>query len=119
MSRVVHFEIPASDPKKMIDFFTRAFDWGFKQFGQNEYWIAETGDQKLPGINGAIMKRLHPQQPITHDIQVDNIDEAIKRIESNGGAMVVPKTELPGVGWRAFFKDPEGNIHGLWQNKAK
>lgn len=116
MSRIVHFEIPANDPKKMIDFFVRVFDWRFKQFGQSEYWIIETGEHEEKGINGAMMKKVHPQQPLTHDIQVDNIDEAIKLIESHGGAMIVPKTELPGVGWRAFFKDPEGNLHGLWQS---
>ena len=119
MSRVVHFEIPANDPKKMIDFYVRVFDWHFKQFGQNEYWIAETGDAKEPGINGAMMKKIHPQQPITHDIEVDDIDEAIKKIESNGGKMVVPKTALANVGWRAFFTDPEGNIQGLWQTVKK
>ena len=115
MSRVVHFEIPATNPKQMIDFFVRVFNWKFKQFGANDYWIAETGSSNEPGINGAIMKRLHPQQPVTHDIQVDNIDETLKMIESHGGKIVVPKTELPSVGWRAFFKDPDGNIHGLWQ----
>jgi len=118
MSRVVHFEIPATNPKQIIDFFVRVFDWKFKQFGANDYWIAETGDPKISGINGAIMKRLHPQQPVTNDIQVENIDDAIKKIEANGGKMVVPKTELPSVGWRAFFKDPDGNIHGLWQANA-
>jgi predicted enzyme related to lactoylglutathione lyase len=50
---------------------------------------------------------------------VDDIDEAIQKITTNGGTLVVPKTELPNVGWRAFFRDPEGNINGLWQVAKK
>lgn len=33
MNPVVHFEMPAEDPKRMSGFYTRAFGWQTKQLG--------------------------------------------------------------------------------------
>jgi predicted enzyme related to lactoylglutathione lyase len=115
MNRVVHFEIPVTDPVKSQQFYARAFGWTFNQFGEAPYWLATTGDEGKPGINGAIMKRNHPQQPVTNSISVENIDEAIIKVEAAGGKIVVNKTAFPGVGWSAYFMDPDNNIFGLWK----
>lgn len=115
-NRVVHFEIPCDDPKKTMDFFTKVFNWRFEQFGNVEYWSVFTGDESKPGINGGLMKKNHPDQPVANSIEVDDLDEAAKNVEAAGGQIVVPKMPIPGVGWLAYFKDPDGNIHGLFQN---
>lgn len=115
-NRVVHFEIPCNEPEKTIEFFKTAFGWNFQKFGGEEYWIALSGDAKTPGINGAIMKKKDPNQPIVNSINVANIDESIKNIEKAGGSIVVPKMPIPTVGWLAYFKDPDGNIHGVYQD---
>ena len=115
MARVIHFEIPASDPDKSLKFYSEVFGWSFHQFDDNPYWLATTGDEKEPGINGAIMKRNSPQQPVTNNISVDDIDAAMRKVEVAGGKIVVPKTPIPGVGWMAYFTDPDGNIFGLWK----
>lgn len=117
-NRVVHFEIPCDNPEKTMRFFSEAFNWNFQQFGTEEYWMAMTGDEKAPGINGAIMKKRDPNQPIVNSIDVTNIDEAIQKIEKAGGLIVVPKMPIPTVGWLAYFKDPDGNIHGVYQNDS-
>lgn len=116
MSRVVHFEIPANDTKKVADFFSKTFGWKFSQFGTEDYWMAETGDAGKPGINGSIMKRRDPAQPVVNSIQVDNIDAMADKVSKNGGVIVVPKFPIPHVGWLSYFKDPDGNIHGIWQD---
>lgn len=115
-NRVVHFEIPCNDPEKTMTFFKEVFNWKFQQFGTEEYWTATTGDENSPGINGGLMKKRDPNQPIVNSIEVENLDEQIKKIESAGGLIVVPKTAIPTVGWMAYFKDPDGNIHGIFQN---
>jgi predicted enzyme related to lactoylglutathione lyase len=115
MSRVVHFEIPSTDPAKSQQFYANAFDWTFNKFGEAPYWLAITGPEDKPGINGAIMKRNHPQQPVTNSILVDSIDEAIEKVQAAGGKIVVNKTAIPGVGWSAYFMDPDNNIFGLWK----
>jgi len=115
-NRVVHFEIPCNEPEKTIEFFKNVFGWTFQKFGDEDYWMAITGDEKEPGINGGIMKKRDPNQPVVNSIGVDNIDEHIKKIESAGGKIVVPKMPIPSVGWLAYFTDPDGNIHGIYQN---
>ena len=114
-SRVIQFEIPASNPEVTMNFFESTFGWSFQQLGSEEYWLAKTGNDSEPGINGAIIKRRHPDQPITNAINVQNIDQRIQQIIDNGGMIVVQKTPVPEQGWFAYFKDPDNNIHGLWQ----
>lgn len=40
----------------------------------------------------------------------------LKKIENNGGTILAPKSAIPGVGWFAMFKDPEGNVLGIMQD---
>ncbi len=115
-NRVTHFEIPSDNPEQSMAFFKKAFGWNFMQFGTEPYWLAMTGDEKSPGINGGIMKKRDPNQPCVNSISVVNVDEAIRNIESAGGTIVVPKMAIPGIGWLAYFKDPDGYIHGIMQD---
>ena len=117
-NRVTHFEIPCNDPQKTVEFFRDVFGWSFQQFGNEQYWLATTGEDGTPGINGAIMAKRDPAQPIVNTVQVENLDEHARKIEAAGGKIVVPKSAVPGVGWLAYFTDPDGNIHGLWQVDA-
>jgi predicted enzyme related to lactoylglutathione lyase len=112
MAKVVHFEIPAENPERTVEFFTRVFGWKFNKWGETEYYLTESGPQEEPGIEGAVMKRSHPDQPIMNTIQVKDLDATIKAIEENGGEIVVPKQTIPGVGTHCYFKDPFGYIHG-------
>jgi uncharacterized protein len=116
--RVTHFEIPSDEPEKLMDFYKKTFGWNYQQFGGEPYWLAFTGDPSKPGINGGIMKKKHPQQPMVNSLSVDNIHETIKEIETNGGQIVVPVSAIPGVGWLAYFKDPDQNIFGVMQEDA-
>jgi uncharacterized protein len=115
-NRVVHFEIPCDNPEKTMDFFKEAFGWTFQQFGTEQYWVVITGDEKLPGINGGLMKKKDPKQPLANSIDVVDIDKAVASIEKAGGKVVVPKMPIQTVGWLAYFTDPDGNIHGVYQN---
>src|SRR6185436_2645095 len=97
-NRVTHFEIPSDNPEKNMKFYKEVFDWTFKQFGQEQYWYAISGDERTPGINGAVMKRVERGQPVTNNISVANIDEAIRRIEKAGGKIVKSKMVIASVG---------------------
>lgn len=115
-NKVVHFAIPCDNPEKTMNFFIEVFGWTFNQFGTEQYWNVITGDEKAPGINGGLMKKRDPEEPIVNSIDVVNIDEYILKIEKAGGVIVVPKMPVPTVGWVAYFTDPDGNIHGIFQN---
>ena len=43
------------------------------------------------------------------------IDDALQGVEAQGGSTVQPRTEIPGMGAFAYFKDSEGNVMGLWE----
>jgi predicted enzyme related to lactoylglutathione lyase len=46
---------------------------------------------------------------------VPSVDEYTKKVKANGGKIIRPKLAVPGVGWMAYFKDPEGNVWGMMQ----
>src|SRR5262249_39836118 len=122
---ICHFEIPADEPKRAVEFYRELFGWEIREWAsatnQHEiHMIAtvpsdEMGRPARPGVNGMIMKRAHPQQPFATYISVENVDEYGAKAEKLGGQIVMPKTPVPGMGWFLYFKDPEGNIFGLWQ----
>lgn len=116
MNRVTHFEIPFDDTAKALKFYEEVFGWKMQQWGQEQYWLCITGENNSPGINGAIMKKRDPAQPVVCSIEVNNLDSLIKLIPEKGGQIVVPKMAIPSVGWLAYFKDTGGNIFGIMQN---
>jgi hypothetical protein len=112
----MHFEIPANDPEKLIAFYSDLFGWKVEKWpGPVEYWLANTGDNSEPGINGGFLRRRDPAQPCVNTVGVPNIDQTIRQAEAKGGKCVVPKMPVPGVGWLAYCQDPEGNMIGIMQ----
>ena len=117
MTRVIHFEIPADNPERAVDFYTKAFGWQFQKWaGPTDYWLVTTGPASEPGINGGLLKRPHPGAVTCNTIGVVSVDDAMKAVESAGGKVTVPKMAIPGVGWLAYCVDPEGNQFGMMQN---
>jgi hypothetical protein len=122
MGRVVHFEIHASDPARAALFYSSVFAWQISKWeGPTEYWLVSTG-KETRGIDGGIVpRRGDPPVPgaavcsYVCTIEVDKLDESTAAVELNGGTMVVPKMEIPGVGWLAYAHDTEGNIFGMMQ----
>ena len=58
MKRVVHFEISADDPERAADFYRNVFGWEIAKWeGPIDYWLITTGDEKYPGIDGALKDR--------------------------------------------------------------
>jgi predicted enzyme related to lactoylglutathione lyase len=122
MDKVVHFEIPADDLGRAQKFYQSVFGWKMDQFPDMEYIIVgttpvdENSMPKEPGsINGGMMKRQHPVTSPVITINVQDIDEALKKVKKMGGEVVRGKMLVGEMGYAAYFKDPEGNIIGLWQ----
>lgn len=118
MNRVIHFEIHADDPERAAKFYKDIFGWEITKWdgGSEPYWMIKTGPDSEPGINGGLMKRIHPEGNVYNTIGVSSVDEFVKKIESKGGQNVVPKMAIPGVGYVAYCKDTEGNIFGIYEN---
>lgn len=122
---IVHFEIPADDVNKLKTFYEGVFGWKiFKTPMEGmEYWLIHTvptdekGMLQRPGVNGGLFPRQPQQSGVTqvNYITVENIDEYIKKVEAQGGKILMPKQQVPTVGWIAVAEDPEGNHFGLLQ----
>lgn len=120
--RVVHFEIPFDDKERASAFYAEAFDWKLDAMPEMSYVLATTGpsDQGPPSepgfINGGMLERGLPVGGPVLVIEVEDIDEALQKIDSLGGTTVSAKQAVGDMGFSAYFKDPEGNVMGLWQN---
>ena len=115
MARVIHFEIPVDNPDRASAFYKNVFGWRIEKWaGPMDYWMVYTGDDKVPGINGGIMKR-GDVKTTTNTIGVDSVDNAIAAITKAGGTLAMPKTPIPAVGYFAYCLDPEGNLFGVMQ----
>jgi uncharacterized protein len=118
MNRVTHFEIYTDDPEAVQPFYQDVFGWKFDKFegGPIEYWLATTGGDKDPGINGGITRPREGQSPGTlNTIAVESLDRTMKNIERCGGKICVPKMAIPNVGWLAYAADPAGNVFGIME----
>lgn len=117
MSRVVHFEILADDPEKVAEFYKEALGWEVMTWdGPQAYWMVTTGDEKSPGINGAIMGK-HFEQSVINTVQVESLEDAAAQIERCGGERVTEANEIPEAGIHSYFKDPAGTLFGVLQPK--
>ncbi len=119
---IVHFEIPADNAGKLRKFYSGVFGWKIEKMpGPTEYWSIETvpvdkkGVAVRPGVNGGMMKKQNPAHKPVNYIAVESVDEYAKKIEALGGKILVPKMEVPGMGWWTLALDPEGNQLGIFQ----
>jgi predicted enzyme related to lactoylglutathione lyase len=122
---IVHFEIPAKDAKKLMKFYVDLFEWKMEKVQWMDYWLVETvpvdkqGRPLRPGINGGLYQKDKHSQNMTpvNYINVESVDEYVKKIEALGGKIIVPKQEIPDVGWSAIAVDLDGNYFGIFQGK--
>jgi uncharacterized protein len=127
MNPVVHFEMPAEDKKRMIEFYAKVFGWQSEISGpeMGGYVVVKTtesdeksGRPKMPGaINGGFYQK-DKSMPDPHPsivISVNNIQEHIKKITEAGGKIVNGPDDIPGVGIYASFIDTEGNRVSILQ----
>jgi uncharacterized protein len=122
---IVHFEIPANDVQKLKKFYEEALGWKIVNSGMPgmEYWIIQTvptddkGMLQKPGVNGGLYQRTPdmPNATQINYISIENIDEYTAKVVKAGGKILVPKQQIPTVGWFAVAADPEGNTFGLLQ----
>lgn len=123
MNPIVHFELPADNLDRAQAFYKDVFGWQVNAVPEFNYALVQTtevGDDQLPkkpgAINGGMLKREEPITAPVITINVPSIDEAAKHIEAHGGILIRAKMPVGDMGFAAYFKDPEGNVVGLWED---
>jgi predicted enzyme related to lactoylglutathione lyase len=127
---VVHFEIHASDPQQLIDFYSDLLGWTFTSYGGGDqpYWVIDTGEgsignaaaEKGLGINGGLTARQGPRPevgaPVTGCnivVGVEDVDGLMTRAVELGAIEALPASDWPGIGRGGYLIDPDGNVFGL------
>lgn len=119
--RVVHFEIPYDDGDRARAFYESAFGWQIMAVPDMGYTLVmsgPSGDQgpTEPGfINGGMMQRQGPFTAPNVVIDVENLEDALAAVNEAGGTTVSERQAVGDMGSVAYFKDPEGNLVGLWE----
>ncbi|HKZ48357.1 MAG TPA: VOC family protein [Thermoplasmata archaeon] len=109
---IVHVEIQSNDPGTTKRFFRDIFGWKLEEYPEMDYtmWKASSG------VGGGFTKPQGGMNPGTlNHILSREIADDVRKIEASGGAILVPKTEIPGQGWFAVFREPGGAVLGLFQ----
>ena len=120
--RVVHFEIPFDDQERAKAFYGEAFGWQMTELPDMKYVLTTTGPSEQgppsePGfINGGLLQRGLPVGGPVLVLDVEDINASLEQIERLGGTTVESKQAVGEMGFSAYFKDPEGNLMGLWQS---
>ena len=117
MPRVVHFELLSNDPEQSVRFFQDAFGWKSQTWEGQTYWLVDTGEEEL-GINGGIMRTSdfpHAQNALC-TLLVDDIGEALGKVEAAGGKVILPERAVGEAGFAAYAADPQGLVFGLWKS---
>jgi predicted enzyme related to lactoylglutathione lyase len=126
MNKVVHFEVAADDVDRATRFYSDVFGWQIVAVPEVDYigiTTVEVDEQQMPkepgAINGGMYKRENAGEPTSIVVSVPSIDEHLPKIEQAGGTVVVPKQEVPNMGYYARVRDTEGNLVGLWEDMAQ
>ena len=108
-TKVVHLEIPAGDTAKAQEFWGSLFGWQWQSMeGPFEYHMTQITDDSGAAVFPAEDRGTRPY------FDVADINAEVARVRELGGEADDPQP-VPGMGWFATTKDPEGNKFGLWQ----
>ena len=110
---VSFFEIPASDFKRAVEFYSGILGVEINEtemFGTKMGFLPSDGEN----VSGAIVEG-EDYKPSPDGVTVylnsgENLQVALDKVEKSGGTVIVPKTQIsPQMGYFAMFIDTEGN----------
>ena len=116
--KICYLEIPAADVEASAAFYSTVFGWKTRLRGD--------GHRAFDDTTGAVSGSWVTGRPPSRDpglvayIMVDRIEDTLPKLSAAGGAVVTPPSPL-GAGGEAYatFRDPAGNLLGLYQGPRK
>lgn len=113
--KICYIEMPATDVARSADFYKRVFGWHIRQRGDGSTAFDDTTGQ----VSGTwVLERLPSSKPgLLVYIMVDSVAATLEAIVANAGDIVQPiGADAPEI--TARFRDPAGNVIGLYQEPA-
>src|ERR1700704_1091504 len=110
--KICYIELPATDITHSADFYKQVFGWNIRPRGDGSTAFDDTTGQ----VSGAwVLGRPPAATPgLLVYVMVDNVAATLKTIVAAGGEIVQPiGGDAPEI--TARFRDPAGNVIGLYQ----
>jgi|SRR5262245_1270568 len=113
--KICYLEIPATDIARSSNFYRAVFGWGVRRRGDGSLAFDDAvGEVSGTWVTG---RPPSPQPGLLFYIMVDSVAAAVDRVISSGGEIVQPiGADAPEI--TARFKDPAGNVIGLYQQPS-
>lgn len=113
-------ELLTKDQNAAIRFYRTLFGWDINQSPNPEHGGYQMIQYQGNGIGGIMQMTAEMQMGIGNSqwvpyIGVPNVDGAAKEAQSLGGEILVPPTNISGVGRFSYLKDPTGAVFGIIQ----
>ena len=110
---IVHLEFSAKDPGEAGKFYANLFGWNVSTMEEMNYVTYQINEELGGGFLDVAREEFNAGDIIPY-ISTPDIEATLAKAEELGGKTLQPKTEIPGIGWFAFFADPTGNRVGLF-----
>jgi predicted enzyme related to lactoylglutathione lyase len=113
--KICYIEIPSIDIARSADFYRQVFSWNVRQRGDGRLAF----DDATGEVSGTwVLGRPASAQPgLLFYVMVDSVAASLDAIVANGGEIVQPiGADAPEI--TARFRDPAGNVIGLYQDRA-
>jgi len=113
--KICYIEMPAIEIVRSADFYQRVFGWQIRNRGDGRTAFDDSTGQ----VSGAwVLGRPPASAPgLLVYVMVDSVAATLDLIVANGGQIVQPiGADAPEI--TARFRDPAGNVLGLYQEPA-
>jgi predicted enzyme related to lactoylglutathione lyase len=110
--KICYIELPSVDPARSAQFYNQIFGWSIRTRGDGATSFDDTTGQVSGSFDPATTPASHPGFIVS--IMVDDIRKTIAEIEAFGCPIVNPLGFHP-TEKIAHFRDPGGNLLGLYQ----
>jgi predicted enzyme related to lactoylglutathione lyase len=120
---LAHFAVNTDDTTASRRFYEACFGWRFEPWGPPDFFHVLRSDGTRPGPIGALQTRrdLAPGLRLAGyecTVAVDDADRAAAAAMAAGGAVLMQRTTIAGVGDLVFLQDPAGNAVGAMRYDA-
>ncbi|MHB8439387.1 MAG: VOC family protein [Acidimicrobiales bacterium] len=107
-------DIGTTDPPAALRFYEALFGWQGQDLGEEagHYTIVSVGDRQVAALSPA--QDSGPPRWATY-VNVDDVDDVTKRVESAGGTVIVAPMDVMTAGRMALFSDTTGAVISAWQ----
>jgi len=113
--KICYIEMPATDVARSADFYKRVFGWNIRKRGDG----STSFDDSTGQVSGTwVLGRSPSSKPgLLFYVMVDSMAATVDAIIAEGGEIVQPiGADAPEI--TARFRDPGGNVIGLYQQPA-